>query len=412
MSQYGSSSIRATRRCLAPAILAIGIAFSACTGEATPESVRSGQAEATGPLTIGAPWPWAKRKDLAYGKGMDLAVDEVNQSGGVGGRQIRIQREDDNESVDDGRRVAQRLAGSPDVVAVIGHLQSYITVPAAAVYELGDMVMFCPTSTDPVLTSQGYHRVFRGIFTDQQVGHAVAELAAGRRLTRTAIYYIRNNYGRGLANAYEERASQLGVEIVDRQSYDPNGRGTDASVEKVAGRWKQQDLQAVFVAAEPDQGARFIRELRRVGVTAQVFGGDALGTPELLRLGGPAIEGAIAVAPFHADEKRPEVQRFRETFRQRFGSEPDATAALAYDAVWVLARAMRIAKSPAGADLANALRSSPEWTGVTGPFAFDSTGNLRRERFVTVVVKSGRFEHLADAPALRASADSEAERRE
>jgi branched-chain amino acid transport system substrate-binding protein len=404
IARTASRSTRAMKRGLAPAIVALVIAGSACHREGTPAAERvTRAARGTGALVIGAPWPWEARKDLAYGKGLDLAVDEVNASGGVRGRQIRLQREDDHESVDEGRRVAQRLAANPDVVAVIGHLQSYISVPASAVYELGDLVMICPTSTDPLLTSQGYHRVFRAIFTDQQVGHAVAELAASRRLTRTAIYYIRNNYGRGLANAFEERASQLGVEIIDRQSYDPNGHGTDASIESVADEWTQHDLKAVFIAAEPNQGARFIRALRQRGVGAQVLGGDALGTPELLRLGGAAIEGAIAVAPFHADEQRPEVQHFRATFRQRFGSEPDASAALAYDAVWVLARAMRVAKSPAGEELANALRTANEWTGVTGPFAFDSTGNLRGQHLVTVVVHAGRFEHLADASAPRAT---------
>ncbi len=395
-------SSRAMQRYLGPALLALAAA-SACHREQTPAAERvSRVSNGKGPLVIGAPWPWEVRKDLAYGKGLDLAVEEVNGSGGINGRPIRIQREDDHESADEGRRVAQRLTLNPDVVAVIGHLQSYISVPASAVYELGDLVMICPTSTDPLLTSQGYHRIFRATFTDEAVGRAIAELAAARNLKRTAIYYIRNNYGRGLANAFEERASQLGMQIIDRQSYDPNGHGTDAGVEIVAKRWQQQELQSVFIAAEPDQGARFIKELRQAGVTAQVFGGDALGTPELLRVGGTAIEGTIAVAPFHADEKRPEVVRFRDTFRKRYGGEPDAGAALAYDAVWLLARAMRTAKVPAGESLADALRNGAEWTGVTGAFAFDSTGNRRTQHLVTTVVRSGRFEQLADAPVGRA----------
>ncbi|MEO8333632.1 MAG: ABC transporter substrate-binding protein [bacterium] len=394
-------SARAMKRYLVPTILALAI-VSACHREETPAAERiSRVSRGTGPLVIGAPWPWEARKDLAYGKGLDLAVEEVNGSGGIKGRPIRIQREDDHESADEGRRVAQKLTLNPDVVAVIGHLQSYISVPASAVYELGDLVMICPASTDPLLTSQGYHRIFRATFTDEDVGRAVAELASARNLKRTAIYYIRNNYGRGLANAFEERASQLGIEIIDRQSYDPNGHGTDAGVEIVAKRWQQQELQAVFIAAEPDQGARFIKELRLAGVKAQVFGGDALGTPELLRLGGAAVEGTISVAPFHADEKRPEVEKFREAFKKHYGGEPDAGAALAYDAVWLLARAMRIAKVPAGESLADALRTAPEWTGVTGAFAFDSTGNRRTQHLVTTVVRSGRFEQLADVPVGR-----------
>src|SRR5207244_3310024 len=128
--------------------------LAACGAWRTPAEERAIRAaRARGDVVVAAVWPWALRKDLRYGEGLDLAVDEVNRGGGVNGRTLRVTRVDDRESVDEGRLAAQRIAGDPDVVAVIGHLQSYVTVHAAAVYDLSGLVLVSPASTDAELTS-------------------------------------------------------------------------------------------------------------------------------------------------------------------------------------------------------------------------------------------------------------------
>jgi len=151
-----------------------------------------------------------------------MAVDEINAAGGVLGRPLTMLREDDHESVDRGRLVAQRFAQNLDVVAVIGHMQSYVSLPAAAIYDLSGLVHLAPTATDPRLTEQGYRRLFRMTFTDREIGAQMAEFAAARDYDRVAIYYIRNAYGRGLANAFEQRALEQSIFIADRQPYYPN----------------------------------------------------------------------------------------------------------------------------------------------------------------------------------------------
>src|SRR5690606_39739667 len=117
---------------------------------------RGSDGETGAEIVIGAPWPWEARSALGYSKGLDMAVAEINGAGGVLGRPLRIKRVDDRESVAEGRLAAQQLAEDREVVAVIGHLQSYVSVPAAAIYDMAGLVMIAPTSTDPRLTSQGY----------------------------------------------------------------------------------------------------------------------------------------------------------------------------------------------------------------------------------------------------------------
>ncbi len=347
-----------------------------------------------GPVTIATVWPWESRSTFLYGQGLQMAVDEVNEAGGVLGRPLAVLREDDHESVNQGRRVAQRLAETGGVVAVIGHMQSYVSLPAAAIYDLAGLVHVAPMATDPRLTQLGYRRLFRTTVTDRETGARMADLAAVRGYDRIAIYYIRNDYGRGLANAFEERAIERGVVVADRQSYDPNSIADGRTLSRILTAWRDLNLDAVFVAAEPRQAASMIQAARAEGLSLPMLGGDALSTATFLNLGGDAIEGTIVAAVFHPDDGREAVRRFGEAFRQQYGAAPDASAALAYDAVHLLAHAIRQAESVDPARVAEELRAMVDWAGVTGAVTFTDEGELVQRSVGAVIVRNGRFEWL------------------
>src|SRR5262249_44287762 len=108
-------------------LLALGmtaLAFAGAGGAArTPTAQPAARAAHAREILIGAVWPWQTRSTMLFGQGLELAVDEINTAGGVDRRPIRIVREDDRESLDEGRLAAQRIAANLDLVAVIGHLQ-------------------------------------------------------------------------------------------------------------------------------------------------------------------------------------------------------------------------------------------------------------------------------------------------
>ena len=284
------------------------------------------------------------------------------------------------------------------MVAVIGHLQSFVTAPAAAIYEQAGLVLIAPTATDPALTTQGYRHVFRATFTDRDTGRQLAELAA-RRFRRVAICYIRNTYGRGLANAFEERADEIGLTIAARRSYDPSEHVSTRSFEPIVREWKSLELDAIFLAGEVPSAGLFVAQARADGLDVPILGGDAMGAPTLIATGGRATEGMIVTSFFHPDEPRPEVQRFRDLFRKRSAQPPDAAAAIGYDVVHLLARAMRRAGSAIPDDVARALRELPAWTGATGTFQFDRQGSAIGKKPVIMTVRDGQFAYGgADLP--------------
>jgi branched-chain amino acid transport system substrate-binding protein len=232
--------------------------------------------------------------------------------------------------------------------------------------------------------------VFRLMFDDEDTGRYMATVAHESRRSHVGVYYIRNGYGRALANAFEEHAAALGMQVVDRRSYDPSGPQEDLS--GIVREWKQRDVDGVFIAGEAREAAEFARALRAGGLVVPLFGGDALGVPELLRDGGHDVDGMLIPAPFHVDDDRAEVRAFVAAFRARYGAAPDALAALGYDAVRAVAGALRRRADGTPAALAAALRDSAGGAGVTGTLSFDDAGDRRQVHMVTLGVQGGAFE--------------------
>lgn len=385
--------------------LFLAAALAGCGGSDDPSAQRLERARGTGDVVIGAAWSWdALEAQLHYGKGMDLAVEELNAGGGVLGRRLRLLRLDDQESVDHGRMVAQELGRNPDVVAVIGHLHSYVTVSAAPIYDLSGVLLVSATSTTPALTNKGYRRVFRTVFNDVDVGQQMAQYAHGRGHRRMVIYYTRDEYGRALANAFEEQLVQRGGQIVNRESYDPNLSANPVAAEQTVSAWTNWEFDAVFIAGRGAQAALLVRELRRRGIRVPVLGSDAMATPEFLETGADAVEGTVIASAFHPEAPDPEVQRFREAFRARYGFDPEVGPALGYDAVRVLAQAMREAGSAEPDRVAAAMRGLRGYRGVTGAFTFDRDGNLVGTPIRKVVVRGGAFRYLDEAAPAAAAA--------
>jgi branched-chain amino acid transport system substrate-binding protein len=232
------------------------------------------------------------------------------------------------------------------------------------------------------------------------VGRHLAELVASQQRRKVAVYYIRHDYGRNVANAFEERARQLGVAVQARNSYDPSEQASERTFDQVLTEWKPMDLDAILLAGEDPSAAIFVTQARRRGIDVPIIGGDAMSSPALIAVAGAAAEGTMVASFFNPDEPRPEVVRFNAAFTAKYHAPPDAGSALGYDCVRLLAHAMKEAHSAVPEDVARALHALKGWPGVTGTFSFDEGGDAGKPVLFSVV-HGGRFEYLP-APALAA----------
>ncbi len=345
-------------------------------------------AQEKGPITIAVVWPDSGDHDQ-FRPAVDMALAEVNEQG-VLGRRLEIVWREDHSSINDGRIIAQELSEDPRIVAVIGHKNSYVSIPASAIYEFAGMIMLSPTSTSPKLTEQGFRNIFRMIPNDYATGRVMAEHAHAQGYRRITIFYVKNRYGLDLANAFEKRARQLQMEVVDRHSFREANKGHFQNVIDI---WQDLEFDAVFVAGSMPDAGDFIVQLRDNGIVTPVIGGDGLDYNELCELG-PASEGVTVASSFDPREPRPEVQQFSRAFEQHVGKSPGAKAALGYDAVKLLAYAIETAGTSAPDAVAAALRQITDWSGVTGVHTFDGRGDVTGKKIVLKQVQNSRFELL------------------
>ena len=345
-------------------------------------------------VVIAAAWPWSVRGDGLYRQGLQLAADEINNNGGILGRPVELRREDDKESVNEGRLVAQRLANDPEIVAVIGHLNSHVSLPAASIYEDSGLLMISPGSTSPELTRRGHRLIFRSVNSDADIAADLAAFAQKQGYQRIVIGYVRNAYGLGLANAFEQFAQSLGIVVIDRQSYDPVASSHSASFQRLVDQWLDLDFDALLLAGMAPQAGHLVREIREKGLNTPIIGGDALDTPALIEAAGSAAEGMVIATIFHADDPGAEVQRFVQSFTAAFGHPPDSWAARGYEALRMLADAMTRAGSAAPSDVAKQLRSADVSYSLSGPVGFNDQGDVIGRDVVRTVVRQGRFAYL------------------
>lgn len=342
-------------------------------------------------VLIAAVWPFERNNDL-FSEGLDLAVEEINAEGGVLGRKLRIDKYDDHSSVTDGLRIAQQLAENPRVAAVIGHRNSYISVPASSIYERAGLLMMSPASTAPELTGRsGSRLIFRSISSDIALAQELAQYAYQHNNRRMVILYDDNAYGKGLAKSFERFAQDRGIAIVDRV-----GDYSDlAKLRELKYKWEQLAYDGIFLAQSNLTAAQTVLDLREAKADVPLFGGNAVDSVEFRKMTGLAGEGILAGSYFSAESSRAAAKRFVDAYRARYRSEPSQYAALGYDAVRLLAQAMTQARSAAPARVAEALRAV-QWEGAVGKHSFSDNGDDSSDLVVIKQLQKGVYRTIQE----------------
>lgn len=340
-------------------------------------------------IVIGVAWPFEADNSL-FNEGIDLAVKELNAGGGVNGKELILLKEDDGSEVVKGISIAELFVENKSVQAVIGHRNSYVSLPASAIYEQAGLTMLSPASTDPELTQNDNRSIFRSIPGDDEIARELAEYLGGQGLRRMVIYYSADAYGKGLADSFEDQAKQNGIKIVDRF----NDYASIEELIRLNSRWQAYGYDGIFVATAMPGGAQFIHDAGQAGIKGPFAAGNTLDSAELSHIGGAVAEGTIVGSVFDPGSDRPEVQSFVESFRAEYQLEPTAYAALGYDAVKLLAAAMEKAGTEDRSEIAEALRNLGRWPGACGVHELGAAGDELGDLVVLKQLQDGKFVYL------------------
>jgi branched-chain amino acid transport system substrate-binding protein len=323
-----------------------------------------------------------------------LAVEDLNNRGGVLGQKVRLVEANDACGVEQAVAAAKRLV-SADVRMVVGHACSHSSLMAAGIYEAFDILMITPDSTHPRLTEEGRRNVFRLIGRDDRQGavggDVLADLWPGKNI---AIVHDGTVYGRGLAAQTRKRLRQLGMDEVIYAAYTPGAEDHDALV----ARLRASAVDVLYVSGSGPDAGLILRTAREQGDDLQLVGGDALGMEEFWTVAGKAGEGTIFSArpAIYYDS---DAAVIRAAFRVR-GLGPGASGIGAYAAVEVWAEAVERAGTADLAAVAHELRRGHFRT-VLGPVSFDARGDLQDAAWELQVWSDGDYAPLDRRRAVR-----------
>ncbi|MBY4897259.1 branched-chain amino acid ABC transporter substrate-binding protein [Cupriavidus sp. AU9028] len=307
--------------------------------------------------------------------GARLAVEEVNKAGlELGGKKIRLELvgEDDAADPKTGTAVAQKLVDNR-VVAVVGHLNSGVSIPASKIYSDAGIVQVSPSSTNPDYTKQGFKTTYRVVATDAQQGPALANYASKSLNAKSvAIVDDATAYGKGLADEFEKTAKAAGVTVVAREFTNDKATDFKAILTKIKG--KKPDV--IMYGGMDATGGPFAKQAKELGIAAKIVGGDGVCTDKVAELAGDAVDNIICSEAGLALSKMEKGAEFQKRYQDRFNAPVQIYAPFTYDAVMVIVDAMKRAGS---AEPAAILAEMPKtnYQGVIGTIAFDEKGDMK-----------------------------------
>lgn len=357
---------------------------------ASPSNGTSGD---SGPILIGE-YGSMTGSEATFGQsthnGIVIAVEELNNAGGIKGRKVDVKTYDTEGKSQVAGTVVTRLVTDDKVAAVLGEVASSLSIAGGRVCQQYGVPMISPSSTNPQVTQIG-DMIFRVCFLDPFQGYVCAKFARDNlKAEKVAILFDQAQaYSKGLKDDFAKSFKQLGGTVVTEQAF--TGGDQDFSAQLTSIRDAKPD--AVFLPSYYTDAGNVVLQARRLQITVPFIGGDGWDSAKLVEIGGKAMEGCFYSNHYHHGENRPEVQKFVATYQQKFGQEPDALAALGYDAALILFEAMKKSPSLGGKDLAAAIAATKGVPGVTGQITIDAERNATKPA-VMIEIKNGKHEYV------------------
>lgn len=349
------------RRLLGLSSLSALVALTACNR--IPDTITIGVAQPTsGPLeSLG--------KDMV--NGVKLAVDDINKQGlKIDGKAVRLEviAVDDKADAEVGKTVARQLVDA-NVVAVIGHLNSGVSIAAAPIYAEKSIPQLA-ISTKPEYTQMGLPTTLRLVANDALQAKAMGSYAA-RALNGNTFAVIDDStpYGKGLADSAAEQIGLAKKKVAVRQSLDD--KTTDFA--KLVPELQKADVDVIVTTLADFQVLALIEQLDKAGLTKiQILGGDTIKTDKLIK--GPLPIKVYATSPIIEPREFLQGKAFLEKYRTAFNTEPVYGSHYAYDAVWVIKAAMERARTVDREKLTAELKHIDALAPITNAVRFNDRG--------------------------------------
>ncbi len=305
-------------------------------------------------------------------KGLDLALDEINEAGGIRGRPARLIYRDDESNPDIGRQVTSELIEEHDVKIIIGAVTSKVTLAIAPICEKERVVLLSPTASAPQITDAGAY-IFRNYPSDILEGTSMADFARDLGLARVVIFSVADEYGAGLKEVFTLKYENPYREVVEVFEFDDAQPETFGEMVEQA---KELDPDGIYIIGYVNPMAQLLKLIQAAGLRTVVMGTGSV-TEDIVKLAGSAAEHLVyPQQPFDPQSREPQQREFIDAYQSRYNEVPDTWAAHGYDALKLIALAIERGGSAQPDSVRGGLSSIDNYRGASGDAGFDNNGDV------------------------------------
>lgn len=325
----------------------------------------------------------------AIKNGAQLALEQNKGALEELGFTVELAPFDDQATPDTGVANAKQIVGDPDILCLVGHLNSGVMIPSSEEYHNAGLAAISPANTNPIVTDRGYAEINRVVGRDDIQG-VVGQEFAFTELGVKSVYLVHDKtaYGQGVAEFFRAAAEKAGMEVL----------GFEGTEEQA----NFDSLITPIVAANPDliyfggiysQAGIFFRQAREKGIEAIFMGPDGMDSSELATLGGDAVAGMYYSSVAGPADVYEGTAQFIADYEARFGESTQPFAAQAYDSMNLCLQAIQRAADAAGgkptrAQVAEQVRATADYPGITGNVTFNAIGDKTSATYFVLQVKS------------------------
>ena len=326
-------------------------------------------------------------------EGLEVAMEEINAAGGVLGKKIQILKGDDSADPRQAINVVQKFITKDNVLVIIGAELTGTTRVTAPISNSAGMVQFTASATGAGLTDN-MPFIFRNALPEAYAIPFVVQ-AAKKKFNFGSLVIITSynlDYSVDLTKIYEKALSAASIKVQDKISYAEGDIDFSAQVSKL----KALKPEAVVMTGYYQESAQLMIEMRKQGIHCPILGSNGFNDPKILELAGKAMEGCTWASGFFPDNPDPKVRKFVAKVQEKYKKKPNQFHAQAYDALWVIAEAIKRAgtteNTPANRiKIRDALATTTNFPGVSGTHTFrPGKGDAEKSVFV-LTLKDGKY---------------------
>ena len=329
----------------------------------------------------------------AAANGAKLAIKEINANGGLLGKQIKAVVADNKSEPSEAANAMTKLLTQDRVVAVTGTFSSSNAIAAASVAEANKIPYLVAGATNPKVTVDEKTKnvkkyIYRVCFIDPFQGTVAANFAAKDLKVKKAAMLVDNSsdYSKGLAEFFEAAFKKEGGEIVANEAYLQKDTDFKATLTKI----KSKGADILYVPGYYEEVGKIVKQAREMGITVPIIGADGWDSPKLVEIASvAALNNTYFTNHYSVEDTSPKAQAFVKAYSKEYGQKPEALAVLGYDAVYVLADAIKRANSTDSAKIIEALASTKDFPAISGITTINKTHDADKNA-VVIEMKDGK----------------------